>query len=183
VGGGTTYSRILRNGSVLIDNAGFSGQQLDCLETAGSYTYVLEAQNAAGQQVTQQQAVSVTDTAPENPLAGTRWQAASFWDAELSDTGLVLPGTTLTMAFDKTGKLNGSSGCNTYSASYVVTGSQLAITPPTGTNRLCNTPEGIMQQEAAFLSLLPGVGGYFVEGDSLYLEDATGTVVAELVAY
>ena len=183
VGGGTTYSRILRNGSVLIDNAGFNGQQLDCLDTAGSYTYVLEAQNAAGQQVTQQQAVSVTDAAPENPLAGTRWQAASFWDAELSDTGLVLPGTTLTMAFDKTGKLNGSSGCNTYSASYVVTGRQLAITPPTGTNRLCNTPEGIMQQEAAFLSLLPGVGGYFVEGDSLYLEDATGTVVAELVAY
>jgi heat shock protein HslJ len=183
VGGGTTYSRILRNGSVLIDNAGYSGQQQDCLDTAGSYTYVLEAQNPAGQKVSQQQAVSVTEAALENPLAGTRWQVASFWDAELSDTGLVLPGTTLTVAFDKTGKVNGSSGCNSYSASYVLSGSQLAITPPTGTNKLCSTPSGIMEQEAAFLALLPEVGGYTIEGDSLYLEDASATVVAELVAY
>ena len=33
VGGGTTYSRILRNGVVIIDDAGYSGQQMDCLET------------------------------------------------------------------------------------------------------------------------------------------------------
>jgi ABC-type amino acid transport substrate-binding protein len=183
VGGGTTYSRILRNGSVLIDNAGYSGQQLDCVDTAGSYTYVLEAQNAAGQKVTQQQPLNVTEAAPENPLAGTRWQVASFSDPEVGGIGLVLPGTTLTMAFSKNGKLNGSSGCNSYSASYVVTGSQLAITPPTGTNAMCGTPEGIMEQEAAFLELLPTVGGYSIEGDSLYLEDAAGQVVAELVAY
>jgi heat shock protein HslJ len=40
-----------------------------------------------------------------------------------------------------------------------------------------------MEQEAAFLALLPEVGGYTIEGDSLYLEDASATVVAELVAY
>ena len=183
VGGGTTYSRILRNGSVLIDDAGFSGQQMDCLDTAGGYTYVLEARNAAGQRVTQQQAVSVTETAPENPLAGTRWEVASFLDPEVGGAGLVLPGTTLTMTFDKTGKLNGSSGCNTYSASYLVEGSQLAITPPTGTSIFCSTPDGIMEQEAAFLALLPEVGGYAIEGDSLYLKNASGQAVAELTAY
>jgi ABC-type amino acid transport substrate-binding protein len=183
VGGGATYSRILRNGSTLIDDAGFTGQEMDCLDEPGTYTYRLEALNAAGDRVSQEQVGIVTEAAPENPLAGTRWQVASFFDAELGDTGLVLPGTTLTMAFDRNGRVNGSSGCNTYSASYVVTGSQLAITPPTGTNAMCGTPEGIMQQEAAFLELLPTVGGYAIEGDSLYLEDAAGQVVAELVAY
>jgi hypothetical protein len=34
VGGGTTYSRILRNGAVIIDDAGYSGQQVDCRDTA-----------------------------------------------------------------------------------------------------------------------------------------------------
>jgi len=183
VGGGTAYSRILRNGAVLIDDAGYSGQQLDCLDTAGSYTYVLEAQNAAGARVTQQQAVNVTQGTPQNPLAGTRWQVGNFFDIELGDTGVVLPGTTLTMAFGADGRVNGSSGCNTYSASYLVDGSQLAITPPTGTNMLCGEPSGIMEQEAAFLALLPTVGGFSVEGDSLYLQNASGQVVAELVAY
>ena len=182
-GGGATYTRILRNQAVIVDDAGYSGQEMDCLDTAGSYTYVLEAHNATGQRVTQQQAVSVTETAPENPLAGTRWQVASLSDAEVGGVGLVLPGTTLTMAFDSTGKVNGSSGCNTYSASYLVEGSQLAFTPPTGTNILCSTPDGIMEQEAAFLELLPEIGGYSIEGNSLYLKNATGTVVAELVVY
>jgi len=104
-------------------------------------------------------------------------------DVELGDVGVVLPGTTLTMAFGADGKVNGSSGCNTYSASYLVTGSQLAMTPPTGTNILCNEPAGIMEQEAAFQALLPLVGGYSIEGESLYLQDASGQVVAELVAY
>jgi polar amino acid transport system substrate-binding protein len=183
VGGGTTYSRILRNGSVLIDNAGYSGQQLDCLDTVGSYTYVLEAQNAAGARVTQQQPVNVTEGTPQNPLAGTRWQVANFLDVELGDVGVVLPGTTLTMAFDRNGRVNGSSGCNTYSASYLVSGSQLTMTLPSGTGMLCSTPAGIMEQEAAFLALLPSVGGFSIEGSSLYLKDASGQIVAELVAY
>ncbi|MGD8473763.1 MAG: META domain-containing protein, partial [Anaerolineae bacterium] len=183
VGGGATYSRILRNQAVILDNAGYNGQQMDCLDQAGSYTYVLEAQNSAGQRVTQQQAVNVTEAAPENPLAGTRWRVTALSDPAVGGIDVVLPGTTLTMAFDRTGKVNGSSGCNTYSASYVVSGSQLTMTPPTGTNMLCDTPEGIMEQEAAFLALLPLVGGYAIEGDSLYLKDVSNQVVMELVAY
>ncbi|MGD8474294.1 MAG: META domain-containing protein, partial [Anaerolineae bacterium] len=183
VGGGATYSRILRNQAVIVDDAGYSGQEMDCLDEAGSYTYILEAQNSAGQRVTQQQAVSVTEAAPENPLAGTRWQVTLLWDSEEEDVEPVLPDSTLTAAFDRTGKVNGSSGCNSYSASYLVSGSQLTMTPPTGTSMICNTPAGIMEQEAAFLALLPTVGGYTIEGESLYLKDASGEVVMELVAY
>jgi polar amino acid transport system substrate-binding protein len=183
VGGGTTASRIRRNGEVLIDDAGYSGQQMDCVDAAGSYTYVLEALGASGQQVTQQQAVSVTETAPENPLAGTRWQVTSLSDPATGSSGAVLPGSTLTMAFDRNGKANGSSGCNTFSTSYLLYGQELVMTPPTGTSMLCSTPEGIMEQEATFLTLLSAVSSYTIEGKSLYLNNATDQVLVELVAY
>ncbi|MGD8904899.1 MAG: transporter substrate-binding domain-containing protein, partial [Anaerolineae bacterium] len=183
VGGGATYSRILRNGSTLVDDAGYTGQEMDCLDTAGTYTYRLEAVNAAGDRVSQEQVGIVTEAAPENPLAGTRWQVASIWDADLGDVRPVLPGTTLTMVFGSAGKLNGTSGCNSYAASYLVSGRELTITRPIGTSMLCSTPAGIMEQEAAFLELLPEVGGYSIEDDLLYLEDDARQVIAELEAY
>jgi heat shock protein HslJ len=40
-----------------------------------------------------------------------------------------------------------------------------------------------MEQEAAFLELLPEVGGYSIEDDLLYLEDDARQVIAELEAY
>jgi polar amino acid transport system substrate-binding protein len=63
VGGGTSYSRILRNSQIIIDNAGVSGQQIDCLDQAGSYTYRLEASNPAGDTAFREQ--------PANVISGT----------------------------------------------------------------------------------------------------------------
>jgi heat shock protein HslJ len=97
--------------------------------------------------------------------------------------GPVIPGTTLTMAFSPDGAVNGSSGCNTYSATYLVNGSQLNMTLPVGTGMMCAEPAGIMEQEQAFLALVPAVGGFSIEGNSLFLQDGSGQVVAELVAY
>jgi hypothetical protein len=54
VGGGATYTRILRNGAALIDDAGYTGQQMDCLDKPGTYTYRLEALNATGDRVSQE---------------------------------------------------------------------------------------------------------------------------------
>jgi heat shock protein HslJ len=135
------------------------------------------AQNPAGQVVSQQQPVIVTEAEAQNPLAGTRWQVTAF------GFGPVIPGTTLTMAFSADGAANGSSGCNTYSATYLVNGNQLSITPPIGTGMMCAEPAGIMEQEQAFLALLPAVGGFTVEGSTLRLLDGSGQAVAELVAY
>jgi polar amino acid transport system substrate-binding protein len=177
VGGGATYSRVLRNQAVLIDNAGYNGQQMDCLDQAGSYTYLLEAQNPAGQRVTQQQSVLVSEAVPENPLAGTRWRATAL------NGNPVLTGTTLTAAFGADGRVNGSSGCNTYSATYTVNGAQLAITPPTGTSALCAEPQGIMEQEAAFLTALQSASSFSLEGGQLYVLSASGQALIEFVSY
>jgi polar amino acid transport system substrate-binding protein len=184
VGGGTTYSRILRNGAVIVDNAGYTGQVMDCLDTPGGYDYLLQARNSEGQEVSQQQSVNVTEAAPVNPLAGTRWQVTALASAAAGGAvyGPVLPGTTLTIDFAD-GKVNGSSGCNTYSATYLVTGSQLSMTSPVGTGMFCGEPAGIMEQEAAFLALLPAVDSFSIEGNQLILRNASGQVLAELVAY
>jgi heat shock protein HslJ len=175
VGGGTSYSRILRNGVVIVDDAGFSGQQMDCLDTAGGYTYRLEAFNPIGESVSQEQIVNVTEAAPENPLAGTNWTATVLNGAS------VIEGTSLTASFGANGSLNGSSGCNSYSATYTVDSASLIIGPPGATGALCAEPEGIMEQEAAFLAALQSTSAYSLEGGELYLIDATGAAIIEFV--
>jgi polar amino acid transport system substrate-binding protein len=69
VSGGATSSRILRaEGTdpdtavweVVDDNAGFIGQAIDLLDTAGSYIYRLEASNATGDSVYEDRFVTVT---------------------------------------------------------------------------------------------------------------------------
>jgi len=180
VGGGTSYARILRNGAVVLDNAGFTGHETDCLDDPGGYTYRLEAFNPANQSVAEERAVSVLAAEPDNPLAGTGWFATAYWDGAQMAT--VLEGTTLTVQFGTGSDLNGSAGCNTYSASYLVEGRSLAITPPAGSSKLCGDPEGIMEQEQAFLNALTSAGSYNLEGGELYISDASGTVVLELVA-
>ena len=182
VGGGATYSRILRNGAALIDDAGYTGQQMDCLDEPGTYTYRLEAFNATGESVTQEQVGIVTETAPQNPLAGTSWVVVTIYDTELEELVEVLPDTNLTMAFGARGGLSGSAGCNTYSASYLVDGSQLTTTPPIATSRICAEPDGIMEQEDVFLDALELADSFVLDDIELQLLDAAGDPLLELEA-
>ncbi len=126
---------------------------------------------------------TATSPAPSDPLAGTRWQVRSYQDLASSSLVNVLAGTTLTVDFGRDGRVTGSSGCNTYSARYLVSGSQLAITSLTATGKLCSTPPGIMEQEAAFQALLPLIAGFSLEGSSLYLKSSSGQIVADTGAY
>jgi polar amino acid transport system substrate-binding protein len=174
-GGGTSFTRILRNGAVIVDGAGFSGQQQNCLDEAGTYSYRFEAYNLAGQMVSQEAAVSVTQAPVLNPLAGTSWAVTAFTQG--SDLATPLPGTRLTLAFSPEGQVNGSSGCNTYRASYTVDGAFLAITPPFGTSIMCE-PE-VMEQETAFLAALVSAGSFEIQGSNLYIADASGRRVLE----
>jgi polar amino acid transport system substrate-binding protein len=176
-GGGTSFTRILRNGAVIVDGAGFSGQQQNCLDEVGSYGYRFEAYNPAGQMVFQEAGVTVTQAPEPNPLAGTGWAVTAF--AAGPDLATPLPGTSLTMLFSPEGQVSGSSGCNTYRASYTVAGAFLAITPPLGTSILCE-PE-VMEQETAFLAALVSAGSFEIQGSNLYVADASGTRVLECV--
>jgi heat shock protein HslJ len=176
VGGGTSYVRVLREGNVIVDGASWDGSAGDCPTPAGSYVYRVEAQNPVGDMVFEERTLTVTESAPQNPLAGTRWQATAI------NGQSVLEGTTLTAAFGADGSLNGSAGCNSYSTSYLADGSLLSIFPVSVTSTLCPEPAGIMEQEQAFLAALQSASSFSLEGGQLYINDLTGQVLVELVS-
>lgn len=112
---------------------------------------------------------------PANPLSGTRWDVVNFNDGNAITT-LIL-GTRITMEFDANGQLAGNAGCNSYTAGYSVSGSVISITPPRGTQRLCDAPAGVMDQEARFLTVLPFAANFRIEGSRLDITSASGQIV------
>jgi len=89
-----------------------------------------------------------------------------------------LPGTEITADFDDKGKLTGSAGCNTYNATYTTEGAKITIADVSATEMACDGPDGVMEQEQAYLEALPLAAGYRVEGSRLSLLKADGTYVA-----
>ena len=79
-----------------------------------------------------------------------------------------LAGTELSALFDD-GSVNGVAGCNSYFASYEVDGGAIAIGPAGSTMAFCVEPEGIMEQEIAYLTLLGTVDSFTRDGDQLQL--------------
>jgi hypothetical protein len=61
VGGGATYTRILRDGVVVIDDAGFSGNEVVVVQEAGTFVLTLEAYNDAGDMESAEQTVTATE--------------------------------------------------------------------------------------------------------------------------
>jgi polar amino acid transport system substrate-binding protein len=169
-GGGASYLRVLRSGAALVDDGPLTGHGSDCPAPAGIYTYRLEAYNAAGQSVYQQRTVAVWAVVPPNPLADT------FWRATQLNGQPVLAGTGLTTAFGADGSLNGSAGCNSYSAYYSVDGESLSIGQPSATGMFCADPPGIMEQEAGFLAALTTTTHFRREGSQLYLFTSSGVI-------
>lgn len=169
-GGGASYVRVLRNGAAIVDNGPLTGHGNDCPAPAGTYTYRLEAYNVAGQSATQQQTVNVSATTPQNPLANTFWRAAQLGGQP------VLAGTSLSANFDANGGLNGSAGCNSYSATYLVSGDKLSISSPAATGLVCFDPPGIMDQETAYLNALATASSFYIEAGQLYITYSGGTL-------
>lgn len=108
-----------------------------------------------------------------NPLAGTRWNVMNVNNGNDAVVGMIA-GTTLTLEFDAASQVSGNSGCNTYSASYQVSGNALTIGRPAGTTRQCETPEGVMQQEQQFLTALQNAATFDITGNTLTIRNAGG---------
>ena len=56
------------------------------------------------------------------------------------------------------GKLTGNAGCSDYNAEYAETATQLKVGPVAVTKKMCAAPEGVMEQENAYLKTLAEVG-------------------------
>jgi len=110
---------------------------------------------------------------PQAPLTGTLWTLESY-SLEGDAVSSVIAGTTVTAEFAPDGNVTGSAGCNRYFAAYEVSGKTMTIGPAGSTKMYCGEPEGIMEQEARYLSLLESVAGCRIDGDRLDLLDEAG---------
>jgi heat shock protein HslJ len=103
-----------------------------------------------------QKALTFTKLDPV-PFEGTTWQFVLYYSPETSILTPGIPGTTITIKFD--GKnASGNTGCNEYNGPYTRNGNTLTFGPLSGTKQQCTTPQGIMQQESAYLTKLQNTG-------------------------
>jgi heat shock protein HslJ len=90
-------------------------------------------------------------------------------------------GTELTAVFAEDGSLTGSAGCNNYTTSYSADAGVIEIEPAASTKKLCPEPEGVMEQEAAFLDALAAAETYGFNGPTLNLLDGEATTLVTLI--
>ncbi len=108
-------------------------------------------------------------------LRGTAWDVTGYNNGRQAVVS-VLIGTSLTLEFGADGRVTGSAGCNRYTGTYAATGADVAIGGVAATRRLCGTPDGVMEQEDAFLKAL-GMGTRArVDGPRLELRNAEGAL-------
>jgi len=149
---------------------------LTALQSAATFAIdgdQMQIMNAAGDTVlTMVAAEPVT-------LTGVTWSAMMVNNGREAVSSLVA-NTSITAVFSEDGKLNGSAGCNRYMTTYSVDGENITIQSPATTRMMC-PGEGIMEQEAAYLKMLPQVSTYKISGDKLELRTADGALVASYV--
>lgn len=120
--------------------------------------------------------LTYTRVAPA-PLAGTLWQLSAYNNGRGGVISLVA-GSIITATFDENGGLTGFAGCNNYIAPYETTGETLDIGLGISTRKFCSQPEGVMDQESAYLQALQIAATYRIAGNELLLRTADGALVA-----
>jgi len=119
--------------------------------------------------------------AREVALAGSSWVVRAV-DNGRGGVASVVIGTALDATFGVDGTLAGSAGCNRFTARFEAEGERLTIGPAASTRRMCARPEGIMEQEQAFLAALSTVAKRELRGGRLQLRTEAGSLAIDLVA-
>lgn len=112
--------------------------------------------------------------ADQNALSGTSWRLDRLAvDGHVAE---LVPTVPVTLQFQTDGvNYIGSSGCNYYSGSYVISGHQLQLRFKDVTARACAGP--IMSQEVAYLEAMEQVQSYQMNAHILTMKDGDGRVV------
>ncbi len=112
-------------------------------------------------------------------LAGTSWRVTGYNNGRQAVVS-VANGTTLTVAFDGTGRVTGSAGCNRFTGTYVQDGETLKMQALAATRRICGEPVGVMEQERTFLRALESAASVRFEGDRAEVRTTDGALAATL---
>lgn len=119
--------------------------------------------------------VLATFTRQSTDLAGTSWVVTGYNNGQQAVVS-VIAGSQLTADFGADGTLSGAAGCNTFTASYEVSGKTIKIGPAGSTRMACADPAGVMAQEAQYLQALATAATYAREGNRLELRTADGAL-------
>ena len=144
----------------------------------GDYTVTLTIIDEDGERNTTSKMVAVI------PLADLLTPTAVSEDPTLALIGTYwlmnnpMRGTIITLNFDED-DLSGSSGCNSYSASYTVAATDgvttsISVGSLSGTSQTCT--QEIMAQERGYLDILASASSYSFDGDMLILETGSGAL-------
>jgi len=106
-------------------------------------------------------------------LTTGRWVLQSY-SAPGMGSKTPLPGTELTARFGTDGSLSGSGGCNNYNGGFMAFDQTLRISNLSSSQALCGSPEGIMEQEAAFLGLMNQSSKMKISAGQLEIFDSSG---------
>jgi uncharacterized lipoprotein YbaY len=88
----------------------------------------------------------------------------------------VLPGSRIYMQFANQ-RVSGSAGCNDYDGPYQLTMDTLDVGDLATTRKTCELPQGVMEQEAVYISALQSSAAYLVQDGQLVIENADGVEV------
>lgn len=106
-------------------------------------------------------------------LTSSRWLLQSY---STPSTGqrTPLPGTQIAARFGTDGSLSGSAGCNSYNGSFTAFDQTLRIGTLSSSQALCGSPEGVMEQEGIFLSLMHQASRMSISAGQLTIFDTAG---------
>jgi heat shock protein HslJ len=97
----------------------------------------------------------------------------SEWELTLLTGKALIEDTQITLSFEQR-SLEGSAGCNTYRSNYTATADSLRLSDLYWTEIGCMEPEGVLDQEMAYLEALNTVASYRVDAGRLALYDGAG---------
>ncbi len=102
------------------------------------------------------------------------------WLAEDIDGRGVIDNAQTTLTINADGSANGSGGCNRFTTSATIDGSNLSFKPAAATRMMC--PPALMDQEQKFFSALERTWSYTIDADTgkLLLHDDAGKTIAQL---
>ncbi|MDL2264636.1 META domain-containing protein, partial [Synergistaceae bacterium OttesenSCG-928-I11] len=114
-----------------------------------------------------------------NNLADTAWNVTGFNNGKQAVTSPIA-GTEITAHFGEDGRLYGTSGCNDYTTSYSTDGNRISFRPAAATRKFCTLPDGVMQQESAYLDALESAATWQIRGDTLELFAKDGSLAVTM---
>jgi peptidyl-Lys metalloendopeptidase len=113
--------------------------------------------------------------------SGTTALENTSWGLESLNGNAVLPGTAITLEFSGD-QISGSAGCNHYGGSYRARADSLNVSDLFWTEMGCLEPEGILEQEQAYLTALSAAAKYQITDGKLEMLDEVGAQVLVFVA-